>query len=501
MKRYSSDGEEKIKDDKSFIPSQYQFDIFSWVDNNLGSGRSLVVQAVAGSGKSTVGVEIFKRLPKGTDSAFVAFNSHIAAELKLKLPADSNARTYHSLGFAAIRRTYSHVQVDQYKVDKIIRFLVPENLKFVTHPISKLVSLLKAALVAPQDVDNHKLQSLALDFDIDLYDETNDDLKLKIFAWTVQVLELSLEDVETVDFDDMIYLPAMLSEIRPHLYDFLFVDELQDTAYGQTWLAMHSIKPNGCIVGVGDVRQSIYAFRGADETAMAKFSKALNADHLPLSISYRCPVVIKDLVNQKFSDIDFEVPEWAIQGSINRLNLNKAEESIQPNDMVICRVNADLVPLAFSLIQRGVKATIRGRDIGRSIVTLVRKTRANDLPSMLSAIHDWQVKQVDKLMRFEKKSQIQLVYDKVSTIEALADNCNTVADLINACEAMFSDEKNGVTLSSIHKAKGLEADNVFILRPDLLPHPMAKTSTDLRQESNLEYVGITRAKSTLNFIG
>lgn len=500
MKKYAHDGTELVKEKGSFTPSQYQQDIFDWVENGLGTGHSLVVQAVAGSGKSSTGVEIFKRLPSGIDSAFVAFNSHIAAELKLKLPVGANARTYHSLGFAAIRRTYPKVRVDEDKIEKILRTMIPENLRFTYYGISKLASLARGMLIRPGDMDHHILQSIALDYDVDLYDETNDDLKLKMFEWTAQAVYKDLQDASTIDFDDMIYFPAMLPEIQPHLYDFLFVDELQDTAYAQTWLAMHSIKPNGCIVGVGDIRQSIYSFRGADETAMGKFQQALNADQLPLSISYRCPVLVRDLVNQKFPDIAFEVPEWAVQGSINNIGSSKAEDLIQINDMVVCRVNADLVPMAFSLIRRGTKATIRGRDIGKSITSLVKKTKATDMNSMLASVYEWQTKQIEKLMRFNKKNQIQAVNDKVATIDALSENCDTVSDLINKCETMFSDEKQGVVLSSIHRAKGLEADNVFILRPDLLPHPMAKTESDLRQESNLEYVACTRAKQNLNFV-
>ena len=55
--------------------------------------------------------------------------------------------------------------------------------------------------------------------------------------------------------------------------------------------------------------------------------------------------------------------------------------------------------------------------------------------------------------------------------------------------------------STIHKAKGLEKDNIWILRPELMPHPMAKSAADKQQEINLCYVAITRAKKTLNYVG
>ena len=55
-------------------------------------------------------------------------------------------------------------------------------------------------------------------------------------------------------------------------------------------------------------------------------------------------------------------------------------------------------------------------------------------------------------------------------------------------------------MSTIHKAKGLEADNVFILNKNLLPSKYVKQDWELEQEKNLEYVAITRTKKTLGFI-
>jgi superfamily I DNA/RNA helicase len=58
----------------------------------------------------------------------------------------------------------------------------------------------------------------------------------------------------------------------------------------------------------------------------------------------------------------------------------------------------------------------------------------------------------------------------------------------------------GTLLSSVHRAKGLEAKRVFILRPDLMPHPKAKSAWEKGQEANLEYVAITRAIEELVYV-
>ena len=71
----------------------------------------------------------------------------------------------------------------------------------------------------------------------------------------------------------------------------------------------------------------------------------------------------------------------------------------------------------------------------------------------------------------------------------------------NKINIIFSDnEKDGICLSTIHKAKGLEADNVFILCESLMPSKHARKKWEIESEQNLIYVAITRAKKTLNYI-
>ena len=65
---------------------------------------------------------------------------------------------------------------------------------------------------------------------------------------------------------------------------------------------------------------------------------------------------------------------------------------------------------------------------------------------------------------------------------------------------MASDKQEAVLLSSIHRAKGLEAERVFLLFPDTLPHPKATQEWAKAQEFNLKYVALTRAKKDLFFV-
>ena len=86
-------------------------------------------------------------------------------------------------------------------------------------------------------------------------------------------------------------------------------------------------------------------------------------------------------------------------------------------------------------------------------------------------------------------------------MEILSYDINTSEELIERIDGIFSDrKKGGISLSTIHKAKGLEADNVYIACKSLMPSGNAKKDWEIEQEYNLMYVAYTRAKNVLGFI-
>jgi superfamily I DNA/RNA helicase len=89
----------------------------------------------------------------------------------------------------------------------------------------------------------------------------------------------------------------------------------------------------------------------------------------------------------------------------------------------------------------------------------------------------------------------------IKALEILSDDINTSDELIEKINNIFSDrKKGGISLSTIHKAKGLEAENVYIACRHLMPSSRAKKDWEIRQEYNLMYVAYTRAKNILGFI-
>ena len=132
-----------------------------------------------------------------------------------------------------------------------------------------------------------------------------------------------------------------------------------------------------------------------------------------------------------------------------------------------------------------------------------KRNNIGNISQLITALYEYKVSEMQKLLAQKKESRAQHLDDTIETIFALADGCNTIDELKERIKIVFSDEVQGVTFSSIHKAKGAEAERVFILQPDLIPHPMALKSGNqesIQQEYNIKYVALTRSKSELYFV-
>ena len=92
--------------------------------------------------------------------------------------------------------------------------------------------------------------------------------------------------------------------------------------------------------------------------------------------------------------------------------------------------------------------------------------------------------------------------ERIEVIEALCGGNDglTAEVVIGKLEGLFADKSEGITLPTIHKSKGLEADRVFIIHPEKMPSKFARQDWELVQEENLRYVAYTRAKHLLGFV-
>lgn len=175
---------------------------------------------------------------------------------------------------------------------------------------------------------------------------------------------------------------------------------------------------------------------------------------------------------------------------------------VRPGDMILCRVNAPLVSECFRFIKMGKRANIQGRDVARGLISTITKSKAENIPDLVSYLSDWAHAETQKELkkRNPDDSRLIAIQDRYDCLMTFTEGCREVSEVIKKIEDVFVDADNtnkssGILLSSVHKAKGLESERVFILMPrkGSMPHPMAKTAWAKEQEMNLKYVAITRA--------
>ncbi len=475
--------------------SKYQRAIFADFEDDEGN---TVVEAVAGSGKTTCMIEGVGRIPNGGRTLMCAFNKSIERELSSRVPRGVQARTLHGLGFGMVRRAFgSDVDVDEHKAKKIAeRILIEAGKSFRrgdgtvkaigAAKVAKLVGLAKNTLTDPGDAQH--LADLAIDFDI--HDAKMGSLSLaELVGFSGEVMDASGEDTSSIDFDDMIWFPWRHS-LKSSYYDVVVVDEVQDLNSCQLDLVGRLVRRSGRVVAVGDNFQAIYKFRGADEEAMPRMVRELNARTLPLSISYRCPKSVADLVKKLVPH--FEAAPDAMDGEVSQANANHLVDNARPGDFVLSRTNAPLVSLCLELLANGVPASVAGRDIGRNLIKLVRGTETENVTKMNYYVRDWADREAARMIKLEREKKAAEVRDRAAAIIAISRGARSCSEVVGKIEGLFrdGDPKSRVVFSSTHKAKGLERDRVWMLVDTYTPDGD-------QEERNLFYVAATRARREL----
>lgn len=495
----------------AFEPSPYQSAIF---DKVRTTRESLIVKATAGSGKSTTLIHA-ARLCANELARYLAFGKDIVTEIKGKLPDSVEASTCHSAAFREYgkwfySRYHKRVQVDDKKLYNVFDALQTrwDQVDDVDRELyqSAVVKLVEAAQNAGLGVlyaeSNEAWNDLIAYYNInDLLDDpdASEDRLVQLASW---VLSMSNDILDVISYNDMLYL-TLLVNVRLEQFDTIYLDEAQDTNAVQRALIRRMLKPNGRLIAVGDESQSIFNFRGASSDAMELIEKEFGCEPMPLTISYRCPkAVVREA--QKY-DPSIEASETAIEGEVRALSAWKLTD-FSEGDAVLCRLNAPLMGLVYRLIGAKVKARILGRDIGKGLTSLIKKMKAKNLDDLVERLERYRQREVEKHMRKRREMQAQSVSDKVDSIIVAIDSLSEeeiakgVPALIASIETLFADDRQGVTLSTVHKAKGKEWNTVYILDPGLMPSKWAKQPHQIKEEIHIQFVATTRAKQRLFYI-
>ena len=501
------------------VPSKYQNDLYNWVETGTGSA---IVKAVAGSGKTSSLIESIKRMAGRI--IVLAFNTKIKYDIgnkveKLFMP-NVTVSTFHAICLQALKKSRARIFVDGDKVRKIIDELIhndkEDQIKFIAGFINRLVTLAKDSAfgVSGQTsiTDFDAWDALATHHDLDLEDCDID--RKGAIELCMEVLKLSNQDRQTVDFSDMIY-HVLLFNIDTPKFDWVLVDEAQDTNTSRLLVCVKLKADNGRLIAVGDDAQAIYGFTGSDSDSLNTIQKTFDAIVLPLSICYRCAKSIVTKAQEILPEI--EAFESNGEGTVTNMDYEKfldavPEYNLNYKDGIICRNNAPLIPLAFGLIRKGVSCRIEGKDIGNQLAQYTRKWKDRGLQDFMEKFTNFIDKDIDKATEKKNQQKVGALVDKKNCMLALIDRCfslgqTTVQCLQKLILDMFSDSESGkirtdiLVLSSVHKSKGLEWDRVFILGySQFMPSKYAVLPWQQVQENNLRYVSVTRAKNELIFV-
>lgn len=438
----------------------------------------LLIKAGPGCGKTTTLVELSIR--RGGEAEFLAFNKPIAQELASRVRG-AYVRTLNALGHSILTRHRPKAKLDNWFLSRRIsaRLKDDEN-ELYGQAIRSSIEMVKAnAIFYPQESDFYEFIQGNLDIPAEHQQRF---AKIAFLAFEEQ------RHQESFDFNDQLYIPVREEWSFPKR-EFVYVDEAQDLSPINRLMLQAMVDKGAILTAVGDKFQAIYAFRGAAHDSMDLLGRQFNLQELPLSVSYRCAKSIVKLCNH--IDPTLMARPGAPEGIINYMSHYPKVTEYNSTDIILCRNNAPLADLVLQFLARQIPCRVQSNFL-ETIDKFLRRWDCSSSKDLMKMLDFWLENELDGPREEAAK-------DRHQVLSAFAKQYDTVDEIIKACQHATS-SMVGTRITTIHRAKGLEAERVFFLRPDLLPSKRAISPEAIQQETNLYFVGISRAKNELNFL-
>ena len=534
--------------------SKYQKEIIDFFKNNPHD--NIIVKALAGTGKSTLICLLTEET--STSDIYVAFNSSIAEEFSRKISnPKTKVKTLHSLGLAIMNSNLSEstskggigsrntsssgATLDNFKIHKIIDELIYETFGkydkfehkiFIKDNYVQLYNLCR--LTCTNMSSESEVEKLVEDYNL-FVDYSGNDFSSPLIStmvtWLEQIDEKSIEEFETsrvIDFTDMLYITYKKlnnGEWKVPYYNYytnIYIDEAQDLSTIQLLMLKFIKRKGGRYIFVLDENQAIYSFAGGNAKSCALIPKLYAPiKEFDLPINYRCPTSHLAKVNRDFG-IPIQPRPDAPVGSIKTIDKEEIKKYVHAGDLVISRKNKWLSDVILDLAIHGIPIYMEDKEMVEQIKKLVSSQKAASLYELKNKLEKIIKKYNVQLEKIVKKETEKAEEDTkkmidVSDTNSRIDNINFIKsilsyyssqpqnkydkpdDFIRYIDVLLNTKmpSNCVRVCSVHKAKGLEAPQTFVLNE-------AKVCTDRRnsweqneQEKNLSYISITRAKENL----
>jgi DNA helicase II / ATP-dependent DNA helicase PcrA len=338
-----------------------------------------------------------------------------------------------------------------------------------------------------------------------------------------------------VDFEDLLERtirlfdedPAALEAVRAR-YRAFTVDEYQDVNLLQQTLLDRWLGSGDELCAVGDDYQSIYAFTGATpEYLLGLPARFPHAAVIRLEANYRSSPEVLGLANRIVPSLggatkvlratlgpgpapdvmSFGTREAEIAFVVERVRKLRAEGVPLEEMAVLCRTNARLADFEEPFHDARIPfqgAALLGREAARQLLRQLRRVDTSAVAVTVRACAvdaGWKERLPEKLGEREVVRQSDLSR-LVRLAEEFDDGLRTTADFVAELEARFGStgaDRRGVHLLTLHGAKGLEFEAVFVPRVEEkeLPIRQARRPAEIAEERRLLYVGLTRAKRHL----
>ena len=544
----------------NFKPSTYQQDILDFFLNNPQS--NMLVNALAGSGKSTTACMLSEH--SKTSDLYIAFNASVVEEFKKKIKnPKTKVMTMHSLAYSIMlynveqeskdsgekpkgfgsQRSKRTVSLDNFKPHKILdeeitkrygRYIEFAKRVFLKDNYVNLYNLCRLTLT---DMSSNKdVSRLINDHVLFLYygDEGYSAPDISEITSTLKILDTkSKQQFETqgvIDFTDMLWITFNKLKYDnwevPYwaLYTNIYCDEVQDFSNIQLNFLKFIKRTKGRYVFIGDFHQAIYNFAGANAQAFNQIPKMFApVETFDLPICYRCAKSHLSRVNREYG-IPILPCDDAPMGFVKTIDKNKISEYAKAGDMVISRKNKWIAEVVLDLARNGTPIFIEDKEMVEAIKRQILSSKCTSvgtlekfLQKVISNYNKKLFEIVSKNARegrheeehleavAEANSKIDNTSFLLEILEGYLENhasSDSVSKFSNFIDKLLNTtpSPNCVRLCSIHKAKGLEATNVFVLNEAKINYDFRNSKEQNIQEKNLSYIATTRAKEGLYLV-
>ena len=478
------------------IPTIQQEKIIKAVKDGLESIR---IDAGPGCGKSTLLQYCYVSFLKdsGKDILVITLMTRSAQDLQAK--GIEIAKTVNSVTYGITKQVFpkSNLKLqgkNPIKVRDIILecgLIAEDDRKKSVKPLSNIIAKLDAFMfkVSLENV-NYLINEEGYNFEIDI----NEDL-INVLTY-IENKRIEQRPV-FFDYDETLKI-AIENPSYAKKYDYILLDEAQDNNKIKQALIKSWLKPNGVLIAVGDENQSVMGFTGADSNAMENLKTLFNAVSYPMNQTRRIPAEIVDnYLNVEFPEIEFTTVKSGGK-FVPALDENFMMDSLieDKNAFIICRNNAQLVKPAYTMIKAGYNVCILGIDIAQELINLIANNKGHNVESTLTNIKKYVDGKFEQFKNAKNKEWLNDLQDKEETIKSIAEGCESIDEILLKVDSLFSDKKADYTFLTGHKSKGLESNNVYLYRLDLLGKN-SKTDKEKKQERNLHWVMSTRSLNKL----